>query len=197
MNEKQTKLIQKYRNEVFPGLSTNLVPISSEYLKNIVYLRNQDHSKYYLNQPQNITLESQNKWYEQYLKRDNDIYWCIEDKENNIVGTVRLYDITENNCEHGSFIIGKEYTMGSPFALEAMILSLDFAFKTLNLDTVECNDRADNSNMNSITKRFGFLFDEKRIINGVEYNHYVLKKENCKTAKYLPLLQKYIEGDSV
>ena len=190
----QSEQIKKYREEVFPGTTIDLVPLSPEYLGDVVRLRNQDNSRYNLNQSYAITLESQSEWYQRYLDRDNDIYWCIADKGGRIVGTVRLYDIDGTNCEHGSFIIGEEDSMGSPYALEAMILSIDFGFNVLGLETIECNDRCDNKNMNSITKRFGFVQVGNRDINGVQYNHYILKRAESRTSKYSPLLQKYVMG---
>ena len=188
----QSGLLKRFRSETIPGMSIDLIPLTSEHLGDVVRLRNQDSSRYNLNQSYSITMESQREWFSRYEQRDNDIYWCIGDKAGRIVGTVRLYDIDETNCEHGSFIIGEEDSMGSPFALEAMIMSLDFGFKTLGLETIECNDRCDNRNMNSITKRFGFKLKGQKEINGVPYNHYVLTKDDSKTSKYVPLLQRYM-----
>ena len=194
MNTEQKDTISRYRNEPYRGLSIDLVPIDESMLADIVRLRNQENSKYYLNQRGDLCIEQQAEWYDRYVGRDNDIYWCIRNKSGEIVGTVRLYDITDDRCEHGSFIVDEKYAMGAPYALEAMILSLDFAFKELKLRLVDCNDRQDNANMNSISRRLGFVFQEKHEINGVLYNHYILSEEGCKTDKYRPLLEKYVSG---
>lgn len=178
------------REKIIEGQFVDLVPIKPELLADIVRLRNQEKSKYYLNQLMDISLVSQNKWYEEYLERDNDIYWCAVNKEGIVVGTYRLYDIVGESCEGGSFIIDEKYTMGLPYALETYVLSLEVAFNELNLSTVINTDRKDNKNMNSMTKKMGFVFEKEVLINGVVYNRYILKKENAKIEKYKSLLSK-------
>ena len=89
----------------------NLIPLNEKFLPDIVRLRNQDRSKYYLNQNLVLTLDMQKKWYNDYLKRLNDIYWCIQNKEGIIIGTIRLYDITKSDCNQGSFILDENYSM--------------------------------------------------------------------------------------
>ena len=192
LTKNQIEKITNYRKVPYRGISIDLVPLGLHNLDAVTKLRNQEHSKYYLNQQFDLTLDDQKKWFDKYQKRLEDIYWCIANKENQIVGTVRLYDITQMSCEHGSFIVDQQYTMGTPYALEAMILSLDFAFEVLELKNVECNDRHDNTNMNSITRRFGFKYDKINVINGVEYNHYNLMKDDYDSTKYKNLLKKFM-----
>lgn len=180
----QKDIVKEYRKKVIIGLCLNLVPLNEKFLSDIVRLRNQDRSKYYLNQNLVLTLDMQKKWYNDYLKRLNDIYWCIQNKEGIIIGTIRLYDITKSDCNQGSFILDENYSMGLPYALETELLTLDFAFNTLKIKEVINEDRIDNKMMNSISKKMGFKFEKKINIRDIEYNRYILKKEDLKLEKY-------------
>lgn len=197
ISPQQIETVARFRSEPISGLTIDFEPLSEDNLSDVVFLRNQDHARYYLNQQSLITCEDQRRWYESYVNRNNDLYWCIVNKNHEVVGTVRLYDITEKSCEHGSFIIGEQYTMGTPYALEAMIMSLQFGFESLRLEYIECNDKADNANMNSISKRFGFKFINQHNIGGLAYNHYILYRDECKTDKYIPVLHHYVERDTI
>lgn len=185
--------ILKYREKIIEGKCIDLVPVKEELLPRVIELRNQERSRYFLNQSVILTLEMQKKWYDEYLKRDNDIYWCIRNRENIIVGTVRLYNITENSCDHGSVMIDETYSMGMPYALEAEILSLEFAFYTLKVKQIFNDDRHDNKMMNSISRKMGFVFQNVIDIGGIPYNHYILEEKNLKTEKYKAALETFMD----
>lgn len=72
------------------------MPYVPQYPEYVVKLRNTERSRYYLNQDYMLTYEMQNKWYEPYLTKDTDIYWCIFNKNGEFVGTTRTYDIDLN-----------------------------------------------------------------------------------------------------
>ncbi|GFI32659.1 hypothetical protein IMSAGC013_04063 [Lachnospiraceae bacterium] len=186
-------IVKQYREKIIEGKCIDLIPVKEELLPTIVELRNQERSRYYFNQSVLLTLEMQKKWYEEYIKRYNDIYWCIRNKEHVIVGTVRLYNITENSCDHGSVMIDEKYSMGMPYALEAEILSLEFAFDVLKVRQVYNDDRHDNKMMNSISKKMGFVYQNVIDVGGIPYNHYILEKENLKTEKYKAALDKFMD----
>lgn len=180
----QKDIVKEYRKKVIIGLCLNLVPLNEKFLSDVVRLRNQDKSRYYLNQNLVLTLDMQKKWYNDYLKRLNDIYWCIQNKEGIIIGTIRLYDITKSDCNQGSFILDDNYSMGLPYALETELITLDFAFNILKIKEVINEDRIDNKMMNSISKKIGFKFEKKVNIRDIEYNRYILKKEDLKLERY-------------
>ena len=176
MSEKIGKIIEEYREKKIAGKCIDLIPITPEDAANIVEIRNREKNKFFLNQTNELNVEEQKKWYEKYVTRDNDIYWCIYNKKGEFIGTVRVYDIDEEKdlCDQGSFMIDEEQAEGAPYALEAEILTLDFIFDVLKIGNVINEDRVDNKVMNNLTKKLGFDFKEKTIINGVEYNYYLL-----------------------
>ncbi len=170
--------IAEYRKRRLEGKLTDLLPLSRNDSENIVKLRNQDKNRLLLTQIQELSIEDQNKWYDAYAMRNDDIYWCIYDKKHQFIGTTRLYNIEKNICEHGSFMVDEEYAEGAPYALEALILTMDFAFDVLHIDHV-CNEcRTDNKIMNNLSKRLGFVFQKKTVLRGIEHNYYLLDYDN-------------------
>lgn len=101
-------------------------------------------------------------------------------KKNEFIGTIRIYDIDEKNniCDQGSFIIDEKHTANGPYALEAEILTLDFVFDILNIENVINEDRINNKVMNNLTKKLGFDLRKITKINDVEYNYYILNRNN-------------------
>lgn len=180
MSERIEKIIAEYRRKTIKGRCIDLVPFTLDDSGNVVEIRNREKNKYFLNQTYKLNVESQKIWYKTYLTRNNDIYWCIYNKKNEFIGTIRVYDIDEENdiCDQGSFIIDEDQAEGAPYALEAEILTLDFIFDVLNIENVINEDRRDNKVMNNLTKKLGFDFKKRTIINGVEYNYYLLNPNN-------------------
>lgn len=180
MSRETEKIVEEYREKKIGGKCIDLVPVSEKDFSNIVGIRNREKNKYFLNQPGDLTIESQKKWYESYLSRKNDIYWCIYAKSGEFIGTFRVYDIDsdKNICDQGSFMIAEEYAEGAPFALEAEILSLDFVFDVLKIGQVINENRTDNKVMNNISKKLGFSFKHKTEIRGIEYNYYILTPDD-------------------
>jgi RimJ/RimL family protein N-acetyltransferase len=114
-----------------------------------------------------------------------------DDKEGKVVGTIRLYNIDENECEHGSCIVD-ENCAGMPYALEIMIFSVEFAFKKLGVNVINGNVRKNNDSMNSIIARAGFKAISPMDIRDIEYIHNELKPEDSKIDRFKLLLSKYM-----
>lgn len=191
-----TQTVKEYRKKIIEGKCIDLVPVKKEHLSRIIELRNQDKSRYFLNQPQLLTLEMQKEWFDKYSARTNDIYWCIRNKEGVIVGTIRLYDITEESCSHGSFIIDETYTLGNPYALEAQIITLEFAFRELKVRKVINDNRIDNEKVCAISQKMGFHFEKEIEIHNIKYLHYVLDEKDLNTDKYKTILERFMKRRS-
>jgi RimJ/RimL family protein N-acetyltransferase len=185
MQDRIGKIIDEYREKRIYGKCIELVPLSPADIPKVVEIRNREKNRYFLNQTFELTIDAQEKWYSGYLERDNDLYWCIYNKQNQFIGTIRIYDIDDANdmCNQGSFMIDEEQADGAPYALEAEILSLDFIFDILKIGNVINEDRADNKVMNNLTRKIGFGFKKKTIINGVEYNYYLLNPDDYKHSR--------------
>lgn len=181
-------VVSEYRNKIISGTFIDLVPLKKEHFVDVVRIRNQEKSKYFLNQNFDLTEKMQSEWYEEYLKRDNDIYWVICDKQGTVIGTERLYYITSDSCEEGSTIIDEAFAMKGPYSVETILLAMDFAFEVLKVKTIVNTDREDNKNMNSISQKVGFSLIKKIEIRGVPYNYYELSSDHYKRSKLLQVI---------
>ena len=192
MNEIE-KIVAEYRQKDLQGKIVDLSPVTENDLTDIIRMRNDPKMMYYLNQPMQITLDSQKAWYEKYKERADDLYWTIKNKDGQVIGTNRLYNVTTDRCEQGSLMVDTRYSRTAPFAVEGILLSLDFAFDVLNVKTIVNEDRHDNKNMNSLTKRFGFQFLRKIDIRGVSFNYYELQRDNYKRDEIEEVLNLWLE----
>ena len=193
--EERQDLIKTIKEErqVIYGQYINLHPYALEHSEMIVKLRNQEKSRYNLNQHEESNLYKQNEWYRDYSLRNDDLYWCIYNKAEIIIGVIRLYNINHNecHCNQGSFIIDETYAMGGPYALETEIITLNFAFDTLQIDTIFNDIRVENKVMNSISRRIGFRFVKEFEREGVYFNLYELTKRNYNRNELEMILNKW------
>lgn len=186
------EIVREYRSKSLYGKIVDLVPVREDDLADIVRMRNNPKMMYFLNQSNTLSLDDQKAWYHNYEQRTNDLYWTIKDKTGKTVGTNRLYDIADDKCVQGSLMIDTQYSMTAPFAIEGILLSLDFAFDVLGVKTIVNEDRTDNKNMNSLSRRFGFQFLRKSEIRGVIYNYYELHRENYKNNEIVEVLDLWL-----
>lgn len=182
MSSEIGKVIREYRGKRIEGSCVDLVPFTEADVANVVEIRNREKNRYFMRQTYVISVASQMDWYRGYLERENDIYWCIYNKENQFIGTVRIYDIDEEKalCEHGSFIIAEEYSESAPYAVETEMLSIDFIFDILKMNHVINKVRTDNKVMNNLTKKLGSVFTKDVKIREVDYKYYLLDLESYK-----------------
>lgn len=182
MSNRMAEIVKEYRGKRIEGKFVDLVPFTLDDADNVVEIRNREKNRYFLNQTYIITSESQAKWYDSYLERFDDIYWCIYNKQNQFIGTVRVYDIDEEKdiCDQGSLMIDEDYAAGGPYAVEVELLTLDFIFDVLKIGKVINEDRADNKVMNNLTKKLGFKFIKDTKIGEVDYKYYLLSPEDYK-----------------
>ena len=191
--KKVEEIVAEYRQKDLTGKIVDMSPVTEKDLVDIIRMRNDPKMMYYLNQPMEITLDSQKAWFEKYRERTDDLYWTIKDKNGMVVGTNRLYDITADKCVQGSLMVDTRYSRTAPYAAEAIMLSLDFAFETLSVQTIVNEDRHDNKNMNSLSRRFGFQLLRETDIRGIAYNYYELQREMYKRNEILEVLNLWLE----
>ena len=187
------KIVMRYRKEIIEGKVIDLIPLGKKDLPEVVRIRNQAKSRYFFNQSEILTLEMQENWYEKYLLRNDDIYWGIFTKDGKIIGTQRLYDITAGRCEQGSTVLDEDLALCGPYAAEAILLSLQFAFDVLHVKIVVNDNRFDNKNMNSISKKVGFKFVKEQEIRGVKYLYHELKEDDFNAGKLQKIINNWVD----
>lgn len=108
-----------------------------------------------------ITVEQQKEWIKRYKIREKnkeEYYFIVLDKKiNQPCGTVRIYNIDKNNKigTWGSFILNFNRPDGA--SKEVIDISLNFAFKELNLNRIKLSVRKENKKAIHIYEKNGFI----------------------------------------
>lgn len=106
-----------------------------------------------------ITVEQQREWLRKQHDREGDYYFVVWRKDGNPIGTIRVYNVANNDGETGSIAI-----KGTAFEnLEAKLLCDTFAFETLGLKTTHNIVRADNKAIIKFVENFGVRWVESYI----------------------------------
>lgn len=161
------------------GKIINLRLVSIEDAEFILCLRNNPHLNHYISCT-NITVEGQKNWLREYKSRENqgqEMYFIIENKMHQPVGTVRIYKINQEKkeCIWGSFIFDLSRPENS--SSEAIFLSVDYIFNQLKLDKIKLDVRKENSKAIHIYEKCGF----KRVSEDELNYFYEMKREReCK-----------------
>lgn len=122
--------------------------------------RNQDHIRRWLFNSELISLEEHNRWFKQYVNRDNDFVFIIEETKDSLeaVGQVALYNINwaAREGEFGRLMIGDRRALGHGIAKEATGLTLDLAFRDLDLLQLYLEVYVNNLAARAIYEGYGF-----------------------------------------
>lgn len=116
-----------------------------------------------------ITVEQQKEWIKKYKIREEnreEYYFVILNKKiNQPCGTVRIYNIDKINriATWGSFIL--DFTRPDGASKEVIDISLNFAFKELNLKRIKLEVRKENKKAIHIYEKNGFIREKEDSIN--------------------------------
>ena len=159
------------------GNLINLVTVQKKDSEFILKLRNDKKLNKYISYVSN-SLEIQEKWIENYLKREEkklEYYFLVQNKNNIPCGTIRIYNITYENKkgEWGSFILNKNRPKGA--YKEVIELSLNFAFEKLGLTILNLEVNRENEKAIYIYEKCGF-----KKIGQDKFNYFysISRKEN-------------------
>ena len=197
--QKEVNLVNYYRHHILGGSFVDLVPVSEKYAKDIVNLRNTERVYHNLNQPYKLTEEMQLKWIDEYYKRDNDIYWCILDKNGVFIGTYRVYDIDFDTsvAEIGSTIIYEDRAKERPYMIEATLMVYHLAFDVLNIRKIIAHIRYDNEKVRSFDKRLGSHETDTIFLTGIAYITTELEKNNFEDDKLERILSHWRRRENI
>ncbi|MEN9986235.1 MAG: hypothetical protein RI925_1737 [Pseudomonadota bacterium] len=123
-------------------------------------------------------------WLESYAQDNSQVYFIMEDREHNPVGTVRLYDQQGPSFCWGSWVIRE----GSPssYAVESALMVYRFAL-SLGFDRAHFDVRKGNESVWKFHERFGA---ERTSESELDYfytlSQAAIEKSLNKYAKFLP-----------
>ena len=118
-------------------------------------------------------------WFEQMLNNEATKYWIIL-VDSTPVGAVVLSEINsvDQTCSWAIYL-GESSARGLGVAQAACLLSLDFAFDTLNLRLVRCEAIAQNTRAISLYEQVGFVpqITDAQFVRRGESNLAIVKLE--------------------
>ena len=122
--------------------------------------RNQDHIRRWFVHSDPISPESHEGWFSEYLERDDDYLFMIEEIRDlrRPVGQISIYKIdwAEKHGEFGRLLIGDSEARGKGIAKEATHLLLHHAFTRWGLERIELEVLSDNAPATTIYRDLGF-----------------------------------------
>ena len=150
-----------------------LILITENDAEFILVLRKDQSLNKYISKT-DISVEKQKEWIRDYKKRENsklEFYFMIT-YDKTAYGTVRVYNIGENEAEWGSWILSPKRPDG--LSLLSAYLSFEFCFDKLKLKKLNLKVNKENLKAIHLYEKFGF---EKYNENEEEY-FYFLSSEN-------------------
>ena len=134
--------------------------LESEDLDRTLGWRNQDNIRRWFIHSNLIMWEQHQKWFKQYLLRDNDFIFIIEEnrKLRKPIGQISLYEIDwkRKHGEFGRLMIGEADARNRGFAKEATRMILSFGFAFLELSSIELEVFSRNIPAIAIYRKMGF-----------------------------------------
>lgn len=166
------------------GRIVDLVPLDRTHTPDVVQLRNSPHVRQFFDEKDLTTVESQNAFFEKYSGWPDDLYWAVVSKSGKVIGTNRINAIDgESGCK-GSLIIDQNEARLGPYALEAELLLLNFAFNVLGVKRIKTIVRPDNIKMIGLNTKLGFRLVGPYDQRGVMNNEYMLERQDYRSEEF-------------
>ncbi len=150
----------------------------------ILSLRTDPEKNKHISRTKN-SIKQQQSFIVEYQKSMTDYYFIICDWHQNPLGTVRIYDIQNNDFCWGSWILSRKAPVNA--AIESALLIYDFAFFSLHYLKSHFDVRKDNHSVINFHRRFGAsLVREDEVNVYFEYSReaYLIARERYN--RYLP-----------
>ncbi|MDW2799670.1 GNAT family N-acetyltransferase [Clostridium boliviensis] len=157
------------------GYSYRLRPVTIDDAQTIIDIRLQDIERNrYIHKISSDLLE-QTKWIKEYMERDNDYYFIIENIfTEKTEGLISIYDINNDKAEWGRWVLKK----GSMASVESVYLILKVAFEKLGLK--EAYSRTIEKNTSVVAFHDSIGQKHRRILK----NYVQLSGENCNAVEH-------------
>ncbi len=160
-----------YKNVFIRQLNENDLGFLREWRNNL-------NNSMFLRKIPYITSEMQQKWFQLYLTDQDELIFAIVETEqiNHIVGSMALYNFTEDEAEFGKILIGESKAHGMNIGVNALIALEDIAKRELALKKLYLHVYSDNISAIKVYKKAGFEFNnEHEVDNGkLEYTMSIL-----------------------
>ncbi|MDP1459961.1 GNAT family N-acetyltransferase [Bacillus wiedmannii] len=131
--------------------------------------RNQEQIRKYFINNHYINQNQQQEWFKNYLYKNDDIMFMIEEtlEFQEGIGTVALYNINQEtqSVEFGRLMIGNPAATGKGFGKQAAILACKYAFEILNMEKIYLNVLPYNMIAIKVYENIGFVMKNNNTNN--------------------------------
>lgn len=169
---------------VLEGDFTILEEICPKYFPDVIEWRNNKENNRFLNQPFELTMELEEKWYNTvYLPDSTQGFLIMLDKAKRIpFGTLGWthYSKEKHICIGERFLVGNREYRGSVQMLEGCLMMSDYLYTKQDVKTMYCHIADDNKHVISFNKKMGFVvnngdvvFPDNLLVNGLKQKEYV------------------------
>jgi UDP-4-amino-4,6-dideoxy-N-acetyl-beta-L-altrosamine N-acetyltransferase len=159
---------------MYEGTRLKLKPLERKHLAQCVTWFNDPEVIEFLTMSEPMSMEKEQKWYENYLKDKSSKVYIIETGKGEHIGNIGLNDIDlhTRKAELGIFI-GEKKFWGKGYGTEAVELGLKLAFEGLNLNRVYLKVFQNNKRAQKCYEKAGFKKEG------------VLRQDEFKNGKYI------------
>lgn len=175
------------------GKTVDLEEIQPKYFADVIRWRNNKELNQFLNQPYELTMELQEKWFEQYVKDDTQgLLIMIDKKTQEPFGTIGWtdLDLIEKVCINGRLLVGNKKYNGSVQFIEGLLLSSDYLYDNVGVDKIYGYVAKENKKTIIFNKKLGFFpnkaqcrYSEELSVNGMDMIEFCRDKEQYIGAK--------------
>lgn len=119
--------------------------------------RNDKELSKFLTPIQELTTETQIRWYEDYLENEDILFFAVVDHtEGKTIGSVALYGFHDKTCEVGKIVIGDASERGKGIGYYSLLMVMCIGIQYLEIDLFKLKVCEDNCAAYSMYKKAGF-----------------------------------------
>ena len=153
----------RQKNIKLDGKEYQLIPMTLKHVTEeyIGWLNDPEVNKFLEIRRNKQTRNSAVRYVSEFYQREEKYLWGIFPNAKPMIGTININSVDRFNrtCELGLMIGNKSY-WGTSASKEAILLTLEFAFKNLGLNRVAGGSHSTNLGMNFTFKSLGFTREE-------------------------------------
>lgn len=157
-----------------------LRPLCEEDIEFLRKWRNDASQTRFLRPIGYITPEMQKQWFENYLANDDEVVFAIVETQrlNRIVGSIALYDFSEDSAEIGKIQIGDPEAHGRGFGSLSIAMALQVAFMKLGRKRITASVNRNNIPSYRSFQKVGFTVvgNHPSVVGGTED---ILEIDSC------------------